>query len=244
MNVEPQLMHLDRLDLHFVPKRWAFADEKRAEIDAFFARLQRDKPALWNGRVLLMHRHVVTDGVFTGEYLETDYASFLAWSRWGEKHAGVRDCFSAAAVVSGDGAVLLGEMAPHTAHAGQIYFPAGTPDPSDIAGGKVDLAASVARELKEETGVDIAELAPEPGWTAVLDGPLIVQVKTLRSALPAADLRARMLAHLASEETPELCDIHIVRSPRDVTPAMPPFVTAWLDAFFDQGGRSGPRPSS
>ena len=34
MNVAPQLMHRDRLDLRFVPKRWAFADETRAEIDA------------------------------------------------------------------------------------------------------------------------------------------------------------------------------------------------------------------
>jgi 8-oxo-dGTP pyrophosphatase MutT (NUDIX family) len=229
---EPQLIPLDRLDLRFVPKPWPFAEQKRAEIDAFFAELQRENPALWNGRVLLMHRHVVSNGVFEGEYLETDYASFIAWRRWGGPSAGVRDCFSAAAVVSADGAVLLGEMGPHTANASKIYFPCGTPDPSDIVDGKVDLAWSVERELKEETGIDIAELTAEPGWTAVLDGPLIVQVKTLRSPQPANALRARMLAHLASEQKPELSDILIVRGRQDYTPAMPWFVTAWLDAFF------------
>ena len=229
---EPQLIPLDRLDLRFVPQSWPFADERRVEIDAFFAELQRENPALWNGRVLLMHRHVVTNGVFEGEYLETDYASFLAWRRWGGPPAGVRDCFSAAAVVSADGAVLLGEMGPQTANAGKIYFPCGTPDPSDIIDGKVDLAWSVERELKEETGIDIAELSVEPGWLAVIDAPLIVQVKTLRSTQPAGELRARMLAHLASEQRPELSDIHLVRSPQDHTHAMPPFVTAWLDAFF------------
>lgn len=232
MQIEPQLFRVDRLDLRFTPKPWAFADERRAKIDAFFAEMQRANPALWNGRVLLMHRHVVSNGVFEGEYLETDYASFIAWRRWGGPHAGVRDCFSAAAVVTSDGAVLLGEMAPHTANAGKIYFPAGTPDPSDIVNGKVDLAGSVGRELKEETGIDIAEFTAEPGWVAVVDGPLIVQVKTLRSAHPAEELRARMLAHFASEQKPELSDIHIVRGRNDYTPAMPPFVTAWLDAFL------------
>ena len=54
----PSLFHVDRLELAFEPKPWAFADERRAEIDAFFAELQREKPALWNGRVLLLHHQV------------------------------------------------------------------------------------------------------------------------------------------------------------------------------------------
>jgi 8-oxo-dGTP pyrophosphatase MutT (NUDIX family) len=231
MKSTPAVFRVERLDIRFTPRPWPFADERRAEIDAFFAELQKQNRALWNGRVLLMHRHVVHDGVFEGECLETDYASFIAWRRWGGS-AGVRDCFAAAAIVSADGAVLLGQMAPHTANAGKIYFPAGTPDPDDIVDGKVDLAWSLARELKEETGLEIAELNAEPGWMAVVDGPLIVQVKTLRSGEPAERLRARMFAHLAAEETPELADIHIVRGRGDYRPTMPAFVTAWLDAFF------------
>jgi 8-oxo-dGTP pyrophosphatase MutT (NUDIX family) len=227
-----RVLHIDRLELAFKPKQWPFADEKRAEIAAFWAELTAKNPALWNGRVLLLYRQVVSDGVFSGDYLETDYASFTAWRRWDAPQAGVHDCFSAAAIVSADGALLLGEMGSHTANAGRIYFPCGTPDPSDIADDKVDLAASVARELKEETGLDVGEFTAESGWTAVLDRQLIVQVKTLRSALSADDLRSRMLAHLASEKQPELSDIVIVRSPRDYRPAMPQFVTAWLDEFF------------
>jgi hypothetical protein len=229
----PQLFHIDRLDLTFEPQPWPFAEERRAEIDAFFADLQRTNPALWNGRVLLMHRHVLRDGVFAGDYLETDYASFIAWRRWGSPYAGVRDCFSAAAIVSADGAVLLGEMGAHTANAGQIYFPCGTPDPSDIVGGKVDLAWSVERELKEETGLAIGELDIEPGWTTVVDGPLIVQVRTLRSAKSAEALHAQISAHLASEDQPELSGIHVVRGRTDYSPAMLPFVTTFRDAFFE-----------
>ena len=56
MNASPSVFHVDRLELTFAPKPWAFAVERRAEIDAYFAKLQREKPAMWNGRVLLLHQ--------------------------------------------------------------------------------------------------------------------------------------------------------------------------------------------
>ena len=228
---EPTLFHVDRLDLSFVPKPWPFAQEKAAEIAAYFAELQRERPAIWNGRVLLMHRQVVSDGVFRGEYLETDYASFIAWRHWNAP-PGIHDCFGAGAVISADNAVMLGVMGSHTANAGDIYFPAGTPDPSDIIDGKVDLAASVARELKEETGCDIGAFTVASGWTTVVDGGLICQIQTLRSIETAEALRARMLDHLTQEEEPELADIRIVRGLRDFDPAMPRFVTTFLEHHF------------
>jgi len=155
-----------------------------------------------------------------------------AWRAWGHPPAGVRDCFGAAAIMASDGAFLLGVMAPHTFNAGEVYFPCGTPDPDDIADGKVDLDFSVRRELKEETGLDASALKAEPGWTCVVDGPLIVQIKLLRAAQPAADLRERILAHTAREKQPELSDIRIVRSAGDFDPAMPRFVTAFLAQQF------------
>lgn len=235
MSDVPTIFRVDRLDLRFVPKPWAFADERRAEIDAFFAALKREKPAVWNGRVLLLHQQVVREGVFYGEFLETDFASFAAWRHWGNPSAGVRDSFASAAVLSADGAFLLGVMGAHTASAGAVYFPAGTPDPSDIIDGKVDFDASVARELMEETGCAVVEFNAEPGWTTVVNGTRIVQIKLLRSAESAEALRARMLAHLAREAQPELCDIRIVRSAADFDEAMPRFVTAFMERQFSGG---------
>ena len=232
MTREPELFRVDRLELAFTPKPWAFAVERRAEIVAYFAELQRRNPAPWNGRVLLLYHQVVQDGVFRGDYLETDYASFSAWRDWGRPPAGVRDCFGAAAIIAADGAFLLGVMAPHTFHAGEIYFPCGTPDPDDIVGGMVDLDFSVRRELREETGLDAAEFAPEPGWTGIVDGALIAQIKLLRASEQADVLRTRILAHLKRERQPELCDIRIVRGPADFDPAMPRFVTAFLAQQF------------
>ena len=61
----PAVFPVERLELTFEPRPWPYAGEKRAEIDAFFAELQRKVPSVWNGRVLLLHRHVIADGVFT-----------------------------------------------------------------------------------------------------------------------------------------------------------------------------------
>jgi 8-oxo-dGTP pyrophosphatase MutT (NUDIX family) len=232
MKQEPTLFRIDRLELAFKPKPWAFAIERRAEIDAYFAERQRKNPALWNGRVLLLYHQVVQGGVFYGDFLETDYASFSAWDSWGRQPAGIRDCFGAAAVVGSDGGVLVGVMNAHTSNAGRVYFPCGTPDPDDIVDSTVDFDVSVRRELMEETGIDVATLMPEPGWTTVVDSSLIMHVKLFRSREPAEVLRARALAHIARERQPELCDVRIVRRPADFEPAIPRFVTAFLAQHF------------
>src|SRR5262245_23221197 len=148
----------------------------------------------------------------------------------GAPAAGVRDCFSAAALRSADGAFLLAEMGLHTFNAGRIYFPCGTPDPNDVVADKIDLDLSVRRELKEETGLDITEFDAEAGWDMVVDGPLIALIKVLRSTEKAVSLRERILAHLAREEKPELADIQFVRRQSDFDHAMPDFVRAFLTA--------------
>jgi 8-oxo-dGTP pyrophosphatase MutT (NUDIX family) len=235
MKESPSIFHIGRLDLSFAPKTWTFAAERRAEIDAYFEAVRREKPTLWNGRVLLLHRQIVEQGVLRGQYLETDYASFAAWRHWGRPAAGVRDCFSAAAIRSADGAFLLAVMGPHTFNAGRIYFPCGTPDPNDVVGYKVDLDLSARRELKEETGLDIADFDVEAGWDMVVDGPLIALIKVLHSSEKAIALRERVLAHLAREEKPELADVRIVRGQSDFDRAMPDFVRAFLTSRFAPG---------
>jgi len=64
-------------------------------------------------------------------------------------------------------------------------------------------------------------------------------VKVLRAAEPAAALRARILAFLAREQTPELAGVRIVRGPADLEARMPPFVPkffhhVWQTAEHDR----------
>ena len=167
--------------------------------------------------------------MFSGAYLETDFASFIAWRDWGFPDKAIRNCFAMAALCAADGAYLLGEMAASTANAGKIYFPAGTPEPEDIVDGSVDLASNVMRELTEETGLTAADVAVAQDWTLVEVGTRLALMKPMRAHDDAEVLRNRILDHLAREEEPELAGVHIVRGPADVDPQrMPP----WITAFF------------
>jgi hypothetical protein len=219
---------IERLDLRFTPRAWRFADERRAEIDAHFVSLQRAKPALFNGRVLLMHRHAIADGVLQGDYLETDFASFIAWRDWGFPDPEMRNCFALGGLRGSDGGFVLGVMGAHTASAGRIYFPGGTPDPSDVFDGRVDLDASVRREVEEETGLVPDALTIAPGWTAVLAGSRIALIKVMQARESAAALCDRIDHNLASETTPELDGLHVVRSLADVDQRMPAFNAAFF----------------
>ncbi len=231
-NAVPAVLHVDRLDLTVDTIVWTFASQNRARIDMLFAELQHAQPALFNGRVLLMYRFAIEAGVMGGAFLETDYASFAAWQRWGRPEAGVFDCFAASAIQSADGAFLLGVMGSHTFNAGHIYFPCGTPDPSDAVDGRVDFDFSARRELQEETGLDAASFAAEPGWTVSIDGTSIAAIKVMRSRLNAEPLRARILENLARQRQPELSDIRIVRGTADFDPKMRGFVKAFLAQRF------------
>ena len=222
------VVRIDRAEMRFAPKPWAFAQARRAEIDAHFAGLKRERPGLWNGRVLLLHEFAIADAVLRGAYFETDFASFIAWRDWGWPDAAIRNCFGQAALQAADGAYLLGVMAGHTLNAGRIYFPSGTPDPSDVTGYRVDLAGSVLRELTEETGLTSVDVAVEAGWHAVLAGPRLAMLKPVRSPLPAPALCARILAHLAADAHPELADLRIVRGPADLDDMMPEFIRDYL----------------
>ena len=233
-----EIVRIKRLELAFAPRPWPFAQERREEIVRYFDELRAVKPAVWNGRILLLYDHAVVGDVFRGAYFETDYASFLAWRNWGCPDATIRNCFSLGALRGSDGGFLLGVMNSHTVNAGKIYFPAGTPDPGDIVDGTVDLAGSIRREMAEETGLDPDAYHAEEDWSCVLTSTHIAQIKVLHARESASALRERVLRHLAREVEPELRDIRIVRGPADLDPMMPPFVSAFLTHVWDhESGR-------
>jgi 8-oxo-dGTP pyrophosphatase MutT (NUDIX family) len=225
---------IERVEVRVTQHRWPFAIERSADIGAHFAELKREKPAVWNGRVLMLHKHAIEDTVFRGDFFETDFASFVAWHRWGFPDDAVKSCFPLGALGCADG-YLLGVMGAHTVNSGRIYFPAGTPDPGDIVGDTVDLAGNIRREIAEETGLGPHDYVPEEGWYCVPAGPRIALLKLLRARGTAGQLRRRILNYIAGEGEPELADIRIVRSGDDFDPMMPPYITAFLNHVWSTG---------
>ena len=225
----PVIHRVSTLDLAFEPRPWPFAEERRAEISAHFAIKQREKP-IWNGRILLGRNPVFAGERFSASYFEADFASFLAWRDWGFPDAGVFNGFGMGALRCADGAFVLGEMGQHTSNAGRIYFPSGTPDLDDIRGNAVDMSGSVAREVLEETGLASADYRAGAHWDCVVSGAAIAMIRILDVDATGEALRARIEANLARQTQPELCAVHLVRARRDLTAAMPRFVTAFVEA--------------
>ncbi|MEP9353910.1 NUDIX hydrolase [Xanthobacter sp. KR7-65] len=227
--VDRRIAPVHALDFAFEPGGWPQMDARRAEIEAHFARRAADNPHLWNGPVLLLGAHAFRDGVLSGAFRQSDFATFTYWRDTGWRDEGLVNAFALAAIEGSDGGFVLGVMGPHTASGGRAYFPGGTPDPSDItADGRVDLHASMLRELAEETGLSPADIARDDGFTALFDGPRIALMGRLVFDAPADVLAARIRAFLAAEARPELSDVAVVHAEADLTPAMAPFAVDYM----------------
>lgn len=238
--MEPSFAEVDRLDCRLVAHRWAFAEAEAARIDRHWAGRRAGNPALYDGPVLLACRAAIeTESgarVLRLDAFETSFSRFLAWRDFGWPDASVYNFFAMAALRSSDGAYLLGEMGPDHSAAGQRYFPAGTPDPADvIAGGAVDLAGSLRRELGEETGLPAAEGVAAQGWTIVFDRQRVACIRRIDWPAPAEAIRARVRAFLASEAKPELSDAHMLAPGRHDDPRLPGFMTAFLARAAETG---------
>ena len=229
------LTRVDRLEARLAPFDWSWADANREAIAAHWEARSVERPALFNGRVLMVREAVVREGVCRAELFATDYANLIAWIDGGQPDGTVANGFAMGALQAADGAFLLGRMAAHTANAGRLYFPCGTPDLSDVApSGAVDLAGSLVREIGEETGFAAAELAIEDGWTVVRDGGLLAFMRRVRLRLDGETARRRILSHLAREARPELSDVRLVREFADIASEtrMPGVVPLYLKDVF------------
>ncbi len=228
-----EIFETDEIDAVLEPFEWSFPREREAEIAEIWAREKARAPALFNGQVLIQHRGIREGRVFRAGYAPIQYRWLLGWLRLGNPPPLVRNGFAMAALQARDGAFLLGEMGQNTANAGKIYFAAGTPDPDDVVDGRVDLAGSVLRELREETGLLAGDVQVEQRWTSVMGTSRIAFMRPVRIDLPAVDARALMLERMKTLEEEELADIHIIRGAGDLDEGrMPPFQLAFLRHVF------------
>lgn len=216
------------LDLVVEDWHWTFAHERRSEIDQYFSAQCAANPALWNGRVLLAREPRFYGDSFSARYFNTDFASFLAWRDWGFPDPTIVNGFGMGALRGSDGGFVMGEMAAHTSNAGRIYFPSGTPDLNDIIDGRVDIAASVAREVEEETGLIPSDYTAGAVWYCVPDGPSIAMIRMLDMPLTAEDIRTRIETNLKTQAKAELHAAHVIRGVADITPAMQSYVASFI----------------
>lgn len=205
---------------------WAFAARERARIDAHWRGLVAKNPALWNGDVLMGFDPAVAAGRLTARLRSVDFASFVAWRDWGFIDPAAWNCFATPVLVSSDEALIYGVMAAHTLNAGLAYPPSGTLEALDIgAGGRIDLAGSMRREVREETGLELGEGRAGERF-AVFEARRLSIAQVHRFDQPAAALIARIEAFIAAEAEPELEGVIAVRTRSDLERPMPPYARA------------------
>jgi 8-oxo-dGTP pyrophosphatase MutT (NUDIX family) len=229
LNPPLRIETVEAIDIRVEAYDWPFARERAGDIDAHWQELCAARPHLFNGRVFLFRNMAIARGRLTGGCFEVDFKAFIAQRDFGYPDKTAFNCFAQGALRAPDGAFLLGEMAPHTANAGRVYFPAGTPDPSDAIAGRLDLDRSVMRELAEETGLGANDITPESGWTIVFERQMIACLKPMRLKSDRDDALARIVDHIAREKHPELARIHVAASRADIdAQRMPLFIQAYL----------------
>ncbi|MDR3462904.1 MAG: NUDIX domain-containing protein [Beijerinckiaceae bacterium] len=217
---------------------WVWAREEADQIDAHWARRVAAQPGLFDGRVFLAASVEMEPGspILRAVAFETDYRNFLTWRDLGFPGEGVFNLFSMGALRAADGAFIIGEMGPGTATAGLRYFPAGTPDLSDARDGQVDLEANALRELKEETGIDPANVTVQAGWSVVFDGARIACMKRLFSPFTANEIVARFKSFQARERNPELSALIPIWPSEGIDErSMPRFMLTYLRSFLADG---------
>jgi 8-oxo-dGTP pyrophosphatase MutT (NUDIX family) len=228
------ITHVARLDARCVPKRWAWAEENREAIEANWRRATAGRPQIFNGRVLLLQDFGIDAELCRATYFEADFKDFLAWRDLRYPDSAIGNGYAMGALQGSDGGYVCGVMGAHTANFGRIYFPSGTPDPSDLhPDGTVDLATSVTRELEEETALPPELYEADERWTVVNQWPAVAFMRLLRCREPAEAIARRIRAAIAAQDEPELADARVVRSMEDVVPdKMPVTVRAYFRWAF------------
>ena len=216
------------LDLSYEPWTWPFAVEHRETAVAHFAAQQARKPALFNGKVLLMREPKVVGDRLVARYFEADFATYLTWRDRGFPGEGIFSGFGMGALRDADGTYVMGEMSAHTANAGRVYFPSGTPDLSDLVGDRVDIEGSIVREVEEETGLTAADYWVRPGFLCIIAKPAVAIVQLLELKQSAAAVKQAILNNIAREELPEFSAVHLIRDAADITSSMPRYVAAYI----------------
>ena len=224
-----------QVDVSLDPGPHPFETANAAGIDANWRAEHAANPALFDGKVALLARLAYRDGRLEGACHAIRFATFLYWRKT-RPWPGAEHSFAHAIPVTSDGALVAIRMGPGTANAGKVYFAAGSFDPGDFPGGKVDIDLNMAREVSEETGLDISGLPRDPHYHALSGASGTVIVRRYFLPQPADAVTESIRAFVASDPEPEIEEPVIIRSADDLPDGIMPYMATLIAWHFAGGG--------
>ena len=225
-------------DLRVSERVWEYAQQNASEIDTAWRDAVARNPQYFNGIIYLVETLTITAHKLEARLLRTDFKSYLYWRHAGYPDVGVLDGFGSALLKSCDGAIVLGRQRAGNVNAGLAYLPGGFIDGRDVAAdGSIDIAASIARELAEETGLQPSDLQREPGFVITQSQAQLSLAIAYRSKLDATQLKRQIETVIAADAQSELVDAVIVRDLADMAGlAMPQYARVLLATILPGAG--------
>lgn len=226
--------HVATCELSVTSSRWDYPERHAAAIERHWQSRVKESPGFFNGAIYLLSAFAFEEGRFVGRLFPAEFKTFLFWRESGEEDPAIYDAFGSALLRSAEGHVLLGRQRPGHVNSGLAYLPGGFIDKRDVGeDGLVDIAASILREVMEETGMGADMWRPSPGFIVTVSGRQISIARELVSPLPSAELLGLIRCRLEADPSSELEDMVLVREPADLEAhAMPDFARLLLGHLF------------
>ena len=136
-------------------------------------------------------------------------------------------CWSAA-----DNALVAIRMAAHTVNAGKVYFAAGSFEPEDFPEGKVDLHFNMAREVLEETGLDIGSAPRDAGCHALATEQGTVIFRRYFLDADADEVAGRIEDFVAGVPSSEISGPVVIRGADDLPDGLMPHMKPLIEWHF------------
>jgi 8-oxo-dGTP pyrophosphatase MutT (NUDIX family) len=204
-----------------------FVSANRDAIAAHWQRETAANPKLFNGRTAHFASLSLDGGVLAGRYHMVSYSAFMFWRRQPGRLL-FEHVYAHAVIVSADNEILCGRMAGGTINTGVVYCPAGSFDDHDIRDGLLDIDGNMAREVREETGLDLGAMRAEDTMHAFEAANGVVLMRRYFSPLRSDELAAQAQAHIADEAEPEITEVLFLGAGSEAMPdlalQMPPIL--------------------
>lgn len=232
---EETILPVSSIDVRVLPGPHPLYVANEAEIAANWEREVAANPALFNGKLVFLSALSLDGDRVSARGHLVPYSTHLWWRRQKGRTGGYH-CFCWAVPISSDGAVIAIRMGPQTANPGLVYCAAGSLEEDDIVGDAVDLHANMEREVREETGLDLAGAVAEPDrFYSIFREETLMSFRFYRFRQTAEEMLATVREHMRHDPEQEIDDVVAIRDSRADAYRYSRFMPPLLRLVFDEG---------
>lgn len=223
---------IDRVDVRILQGPLDYAQANKTAIAENWQRECQANPTLFDGEIYLAPGAKLEGQSFSAGFHRTSFATLMYW-RKDAQPLRPWHIFGVGIMVSAEGHLIAARMSAHNAVAGRVYFPAGSIDDNDVVDGRADYATNMAREVFEETGINLGDAKVEAKTHLVTADGSIALFRRHYFDLSTTELLKRIEANLAAQAEPELSEIIPVKQAGAMGQATPSYVRAFADWHFE-----------